>query len=164
MNEKTMKGCGWSLVAAVIFIVAAVLMILSGCKSVEVVPVTERHTEHHWHTDSVFQRDSVIRETNTTIMQLDSAAMARYGIRLSEQERAWMVRTKELEHIISAMERETATRDTVRDSIPVVVKVPVEVKRQLSLLERLRMAGGDVLAVALLFAGLWLFVRKGGIG
>ena len=64
----------WSVVGIAVCIVLGAL--LSGCSLTKYVPVPEVHTEHHWHTDSVFQRDSVVKESLTTVMQLDSAAMA----------------------------------------------------------------------------------------
>ena len=63
-------------------------------------------------------------EKETTIMQLDSAAMAKYGIQLKNAERAWLVKSWELERQIEALQRLTAERDTVHDSIP--VPYPVE--------------------------------------
>jgi hypothetical protein len=57
-------------------------------------------------------------------MQLDSAQMAKYGIQLKNAERAWLVKSWELERQIEALQRLTAERDTVHDSIP--VPYPVE--------------------------------------
>jgi hypothetical protein len=57
-------------------------------------------------------------------MQLDSAEMAKYGIQLKNAERAWLVKSWELERQIEALQRLTAERDTVHDSIP--VPYPVE--------------------------------------
>lgn len=103
---------------------AAVLMI--GCKSVEYVAVPQQHTEHHWHTDSVHTVDSVIKEKETTIMQLDSVQMAKYGIQLQKAERAWLVKTAELERQIERLMSHKADTLIIRDSIQ--VPVPVEKK------------------------------------
>ena len=67
---------------AVLGLIAALLIgALYSCSTQQkIVPVPEIHEQHHWHTDSVHQTDSIIRETTTTIMQLDSVAMAQYGI------------------------------------------------------------------------------------
>ena len=106
----------WSVVGIAVCIVLGAL--LSGCSLTKYVPVPEVHTEHHWHTDSVFQRDSVVKESLTTVMQLDSAAMAAYGIRLQKAERAWLVKTQEMERIIQELMAKSERKDTVHDSIP----------------------------------------------
>ena len=110
----------WSVVGIVVCIVLGVL--LSGCSLTKYVPVPEVHTEHHWHTDSVLKHDSTYHETTITIMQLDSAAMAAYGIRLQKAERAWLVKTQEMERIIQELMAKSERKDTVHDSIPYPVK------------------------------------------
>jgi hypothetical protein len=90
------------------------------------VPVESQHTEHHWHTDSVHTTDSVIMEKTTTVMQLDSAAMAKYGIELKNAERAWLVKTAELERQLQKLSSIKA--DTVRIVDSIQVPVPVEKK------------------------------------
>ena len=120
-EEKLRAGC-WQ---TVIFLVAvAIVMIIcsfTSCKSVEYVPVPQQHTEHHWHTDSVHQTDSVIMERETVVMQLDSEAMAAYGIQMKSAERAWLVKTAEMEKQIARMQSMSATRDTVKDTVTVVI-------------------------------------------
>ena len=107
------------LVGIVLGLIACALITLcAGCKTTEYVPVTQQHTEHHWHTDSIYKTDSVIKEKETVVMQLDSAAMARYGIQLKSAERAWLVKTQEMERIIQELMAKSAQKDTVRDSIP----------------------------------------------
>jgi hypothetical protein len=119
----------------VVFVLMAILLIgtLYSCSSKErIVAVPEIHEQHHWHTDSIHQTDSIIRETQTTIMQLDSAAMAKYGITLQKAERAWLVKSKELERQIQQLMKLSQTKDTVRDSIPYPVEVIKEVPAKLS--------------------------------
>ena len=110
----------WSVIAICVCIIIGALC--SGCSLTKYVPVPEVHTEHHWHTDSVLQRDSVVKESLTTVMQLDSAAMAAYGIRLQKAERAWLVKTQEMERIIQELMAKSERKDTVHDSIPYPVK------------------------------------------
>ena len=119
---------------AVFGLIAAILTgALCSCSTQQkIVPVPEIHEQHHWHTDSIHQTDSIIRETQTTIMQLDSAAMARYGIQLKSAERAWLVRSNELERQIQQLMQLSLTKDTVRDSIPYPVEVIKEVPAKLS--------------------------------
>lgn len=122
------------------------LMGVVGCKQVELVAIPQQHTEHHWHTDSVFQRDSVVKESLTTVMQLDSAAMAKYGIQLESAERAWLVKTQEMERVIQELMSRSATKDTVRDSV--AVPYPVEVEKKLTWWQKAKMdAGGWAILV-----------------
>ena len=121
-DERMKVGCLQGVVFVLMMVAGLAFCALMGsCTTERVVTVPQQHTEHHWHTDSVHQTDSIIKETTTTIMQLDSAAMAVYGIRLQAAERAWLVRTAELERHIARMEALSAVRDTVRDTVTVVV-------------------------------------------
>lgn len=114
-------------------IVAIIIGALCSCSTQQkIVPVPEIHEQYHWHTDSVHQTDSIIRETQTTIMQLDSAAMAQYGITLKSAERAWLIKSKELERQIQQLMQLSQTKDTVRDSIPYPIEVIKEVPAKLS--------------------------------
>jgi hypothetical protein len=74
----------------------------------------------------VHTTDSVIMEKTTTVMQLDSAAMAKYGIELKNAERAWLVKTAELERQLQKLSSIKA--DTVRIVDSIQVPVPVEKK------------------------------------
>ena len=130
--------------------------VLAGCKQTEFVPVVETHDVHHWHTDSVKQKDSVYHEKTTTIMQLDSAAMARYGIQLKSAERAWLVKTAELELQIERLMAMSATKDSVHDSIPYPVEVIKEVPREPLRLERILMLFG---LLAFMVGIVWLAYR-----
>lgn len=142
----------------------AVLMFfawLTSCTTTEYVPVVQTNTEHHWHTDSVHEKDSTYYEKTTTIMQLDSAAMAQYGIRLEKAERAWLVKTKELQREIERLEAMSMSKDSVHDSIPVPYPVEVikEVPAELSWWQKLRLWIGNVGLLAILgFVG-WFGVR-----
>ena len=114
------------------------LWFLCSCTTTRYVTVPEVHEQHHWHTDSVHKTDSVIHEKQTTIRELDSAAMAQYGIQIRQNEKAWLVMSNELRREIERLEAMCADRDTVRDSIPKPYPVEVikEVPRQKTLLER----------------------------
>lgn len=118
----------------VLVLIASLLIgALCSCSTQQkIVPIPEIHENHHWHTDTVHQTDSIIRETQTTIMQLDSAEMAKYGIQLKNAERAWLVKSKELERQIQQLMQLSQTKDTMRDSIPYPVEVIKEVPAKLS--------------------------------
>ena len=139
-------------------VILFVLALLASCKSVEYVPVVQTNTEHHWHTDSIHEKDSTYHEKTTTIMQLDSAAMAKYGIQLQKAERAWLVKTEELQRQIERLEAMSQSKDSVHDSIPVPYPVEVirEVPAELSWWQRLRLWIGNIGLMAILgFVGYW---------
>ena len=106
-------------------VVGVVCLLLMGCKHIEYIPVETTHTEHHWHTDSVKERDSTHTERETIIRELDSAAMAQYGIQMENNQKAWLVFQRDMEERLRELEHKEAVRDTVRDSIP--KPYPVEV-------------------------------------
>ena len=138
-----------------VWIIIMVCLAMCGCKQVEYVPVVQTNTEHHWHTDSVKEKDSTYHEKTTTIMQLDSAAMAKYGIQLKAAERAWLVKTEELQRQIERLEAMSFQRDSVHDSIPKPYPVEVikEVPAELSWWQRLRLWLGNICLLAILAAG-----------
>ena len=150
--EKCFKRMMW-LVA--VWIIIMVCLAMCGCKQVEYVPVVQTNTEHHWHTDSVKEKDSTYHEKTTTIMQLDSAAMAKYGIQLKAAERAWLVKTEELQRQIERLEAMSFQRDSVHDTIPKPYPVEVikEVPAELSWWQRLRLWLGNIFLLAILAVG-----------
>ena len=102
-----------------------VCFFLGSCKT-EYVPIETVKTEYHHTRDSIHHTDSIIKETQLTIMQLDSEAMAQYGIKLQNAEKAWLVLQKELESKIrKLMEHKTDSfieTDTIRVPVPVVTE------------------------------------------
>lgn len=137
-REPRSEGCLLSLLSVTFLILAVALMLaFSGCTTTRYVPVEQHHTEHHWHTDSVKERDSVHTEKNTVIRELDSAAMAKYGIQMERNQKAWLVLQREMEARMRDLERMTATKDTIHDSIPIPypVEVTKEVPRERSTVE-----------------------------
>ena len=162
MKEKVenilVEVSAWLVVGAM---VGFVIFFILGCTTTEYVPVVHTNTEHHWHTDSVRERDSIYHEKKTTIMQLDSAAMAKYGIRLEKAERAWLVKTEELQREIERLEAMSMSKDSVHDSIPVPYPVEVikEVPAELSWWQKLRLWIGNIGLLAILGAVGWFGVR-----
>ena len=133
-------------------IACALITMCTGCTTTKYVPVESQHTEHHWHTDSIYERDSVIKESLTTVMQLDSAAMAKYGIQMKSAERAWLVKSQELERQIQQMMQLSATKDTVRDSVPVPYPVEKLVPAELTWWQQTRLHIANIMLWALLIA------------
>ena len=163
MNEddKRLLVTGGCLSQVIMFMVGflLVVLLLGSCTTTEYVTVPEVHTEHHWHTDSVIRRDSVYHDKQTTVMQLDSAAMARYGIQLKSAERAWLVQSNELLARLTALEHMKENRDSVRDSIPVPYPVIKEVPADLTWWQTFRLHLGDI-ALALLAITILLMIAK----
>jgi hypothetical protein len=160
-EEKVYKRFFWAFTTFILTMGVA-LFVLS-CKT-EYIPVEMSHTEHHWHTDSIKEVDSVIHERHTTIMQLDSAAMAKYGIQLKNVERAWLVKSWELERQIEQLQKMSAIRDTVRDTI----QVPYPVEKKLSKWQQTKVdwGGWAILAADVMIILFFVFAlrRRGNRG
>ena len=137
------------------FVMVVTFCCISSCTTTKYVPVVETHTDHHWHTDSVRQRDSTHTERETVIRELDSAAMARYGIQMQANQRAWLVLQREMENRLRELEHRSAQRDTVHDSIPVPYPVIKEVPAELTWWQQARIHIANIL--------LWLLVMLAGL-
>jgi hypothetical protein len=162
-DERMKAGCLQVVCVAVGFIAAMLICALFGsCTTTKYVPVTEQHTEHHWHTDSVKERDSVHTENTTIIREVDSAAMAKYGIQMQNNQRAWLVLQREMEQRLRELEHMTAIHDTIRDSIPVPVPVEVtkEVPVELTWWQQTRLHLANILLWSLLIVGIILIGKK----
>jgi len=120
-------------------------LVLTACTTTREVVVPEVHEVHHHDHDSVYMHDSTYHERETIVMQLDSEAMAQYGIQLQAAERAWLVRTRELERQVQRLMEMKASIDSVRDSIPVPYSVEVQVPAELTWWQMTRMHCGEVL-------------------
>lgn len=155
--DSVLNGCAMGImkVLVVTILLTSIICSLSSCKQIEYVSVPELHTEHHWHTDTVRERDSTHTERNTIIRELDSAAMARYGIQMQANQRAWLVLQREMEERLRDLEHKSAVRDTVRDSVP--VPYPVEVIKT-----KTNYSGWIAFSILLLaaLAALYIFLRK----
>ena len=150
--EASYRCCAWGFW---LFIALLIVGWLTSCTTTErVVTVPEVHEQHHWHTDSVIKRDSVIHDRQTTIRELDSAAMAQYGIQLKQNEKAWMVSVAELRREVERLESMTADRDTVRDSIPVPYPVEKIVPAELSWWQQARIHLANILLYGLVIVGI----------
>ena len=152
--EASYRCCWWGFW---LFVILLAVGWLTSCTTTErVVTVPEVHEQHHWHTDSVIKRDSVIHDRQTTIRELDSAAMAQYGIQLRQNEKAWMVSVAELRREVERLESMTADRDTVRDSIPVPYPVEKIVPAELSWWQQARIHLANILLYGLVIVGIIL--------
>lgn len=159
-EEERIRTCCAQVTGTVVGIIIAMLLcaLLGSCTTTKYVPITETHTEHHWHTDSVRERDSTHTERETIIREVDSAAMARYGIQIESNQRAWLVLQREMENRLRDLEHMTAQRDTVRDSIPVPYPVVKEVPAKLTWWQQMRLHLANILLyllaiVAIIYVG-----------
>ena len=137
-----------------------VCALMGSCTTTKYVPVTEQHTEHHWHTDSVKERDSIHTENTTIIREVDSAAMAKYGIQMQNNQRAWLVLQREMENRLRELEHMTATHDTIRDSIPYPVDVIKEVPAKLTWWQQTRIHLANILLYLAAIVAVIYFGRR----
>ena len=138
-------------------VIVAVILAMCSCTRTMYVPVKEVQTVFQNHTDTVHRTDSIIKETERIVMQLDSSAMAEYGIKLSNAEKAWLVREKQLENKINKLLEKKADTVIVRDTIPQPYPVKQELNRwQKSLVSigkvSLGMWGGILIAILVYIA------------
>jgi hypothetical protein len=161
-DEERMKAGCLQMVGMVGAIIVALLIcaLLGSCTTTKYVPMTELHTEHHWHTDSVKERDSIHTENTTIIREVDSAAMAKYGIQMQANQRAWLVLQREMENRLRELEHRSAQRDTVRDSIPVPYPVEKQVPAPLTWWQQARIYLGDAVLVAAVLLLVFVMVRR----
>ena len=161
-KERMKAGCLHALIMVGAFIAALLICALfSSCTTTKYVPVQQQHTEHHWHTDSVKERDSIHTENTTIIREVDSAAMAKYGIQMQANQRAWLVLQREMENRLRELEHRSAQRDTVRDSVPVPYPVEVvkEVPAKLTWWQQTRLHMANILLYLILIVGI-IYVGK----
>lgn len=162
---KSYMGCLWTLCLFMALVVMFLMFatVMSGCKHVEYVPVETTHEIHHHHTDSIKESDSVYHEKETIIQQLDSAAMAKYGIQIKNAERAWLVRTAELERRLQELSEahtDTVYRcDTIPCPVEVIKEVPAELNWWQTTLVYLGGAWLVILSACAVF-GIWKLYRK----
>ncbi len=143
-----------------IIVMIVVAVALAGCKSGEnVVTVPEIH--EHWHhtSDTIRQTDSIIDHQTTIIRELDSAAMARYGIRLQGMQKAWLVENNRLQRELSELRQSKTDTVIERDSVPVPYPVVKEVKKPLNFFEKAMMGTGIGSIVGILFYCI-ILIRK----
>lgn len=119
-----------------------------GCSDIQYVPIESHSIEHHYHNDTVKEKDTVYQENTTVIREADSAMLAKLGIKLENNERAILILRSELQKAVSQMWKtkiDTIIRiDTTR--------VPYPVERQLTKWEQTKMdTGGITLTLCIAF-------------
>ena len=132
-HEK--RPCAWrrgrrrGIVCAVLAGMA-LLPLLTGCGT-QYVPVETVVTEYVHSTDTVHEKDTVMRDMQTVVREAspaDSAMLAQLGLEIRENQRIILVLRKELER--QSHEKQESHTDTVyRDR---ETQVPYPVERRLS--------------------------------
>lgn len=156
-SGPTYRICWYMFIGIIVLLFACTCF--SGCKSIQYVPMVETKTEHHWHTDTVKQTDSVINNQTTVIREVDSATMAQFGIKLKAAERAWLIQNDRLMREIERLQAIHYEADSVEDEKP----VPVPVEKKLTKWQTFCIDYGKVMlgasVILLAFVIIWL-VRK----
>ena len=131
---------------------------LVGCKTVY-VPVESVHEYVHHQTDTIEKTDTVTNTKETIIREAskaDSALLAKYGIRLKENERLLLFLQKELEQEKSReIEHHTDTVIKV-DS----VQVPYPVEKKVPFWEKVKMGSVGFVSAIILGGGVALWIRR----
>ena len=117
------KTAIWLALLWMAFVILACFM--ESCRSERVATLPEYHETVVRQHDTLVRRDTVERERTVVVREVDSTAMAEYGIRLADSQRAWLVQTEELRREVSQLRQSTADTVIRHDSIPYPVEVPV---------------------------------------
>ena len=146
----------------IIRIIQALLLLtaMGSCTTTKYVTVPEVHEHWHHSTDTIHQTDSVIDRQTTTIREVDSATMAKYGIQMKNMQRAWLIENNRLQRELSELRQSHTDTIHERDSIPYPVEVVKEVPAQPSWWQRFLIYVGGVTSSLLLIVAVWWFVKK----
>ena len=152
-------------IVVMVFLFVLLVASLGSC-SPKVVTVPEYHTQYVNRTDTFLRVDSVVHNTNTIIREAnkgDSLMLAKYGVKLKENERLLLFLQNELEKA-TQNQLEVRTDTFIKtDSIPVPYPVEKKVPAELSWWQKLRLHMGDMmimLLIAALLYGLYRIKKK----
>ncbi len=135
-----------------LFLIGLIALLFSSCASKKVI-VPEVHERTILQHDTIYHRDSVVSNNTTIIQQADSAMMARYGVRISRMDKAWLVKQDQDTRSASTVRFIMRKDSIVHDSIPQYVPKNVYVEKEEPWYEKVLVFLGicDV-AVALIWA------------
>ena len=152
-EPNSTKGCFYSLIG--IIIVTILSLLLSSCKTIQYVPVESHSIEHHYHNDTIKEKDSVITEKTTFIKEADSALVASLGLKLKSNERAILILQSEIQKLISE-KKESKTDTFIKvDS----VQVPYPVEKKLTKWQETKMEVGRIAIVVCIAVTIMLIVH-----
>jgi hypothetical protein len=142
--ERSIRTFAYSLVVVILIVVVSLL--LSGCKSIQYIPVEKVKTEYINKTDTFIKKDTVISKKETIIREADSTLITKLGLQLKDNEKAILILQRELEKQISK-ESESKTDTVIKTDS---VQVPYPVERKLTKWEQTKMdAGGIAIGVCI---------------
>ena len=139
-------------VVIALFLIGLIALLFSSCASKKVL-VPEVHERIVHQRDTIYRVDSVLTSTTTIIRQADSTMMADYGIRIGNQDKAWLVKQDQDTRSASTVRFIMRIDSIVHDSIPKYVPKNVYVEKEEPWYEKVLVFLGicDV-AVALIWA------------
>ena len=161
-DERLRAGC-LNIIFCVVAIAVGLLLcaLLGSCTTTKYVTVPEVHEHWHHSTDTIHQTDSIIDHQTTTIREVDSATMARYGIQLKDMQRAWLIESDRLRRELSALRQTRVDTIHERDSIPVPYPVEVvkEVEKSLTWWQQTRLHVANIILWVIGLMGLICIIR-----
>ena len=146
----------------------AILMMI-GCKGtreiVREVPVYVHDTTHEKHTEYVFQRDTVINNTETIVREAnrgDSALLAQLGLQLRDNEKTILVLRNELMERIQMMEQSKSDSTVHNSETPATITETeyVEVEKKLRWWQKVFMVLGIWTAIVVLVFAAWIIIKE----
>jgi hypothetical protein len=154
--DRMTAGCLQG-VAVIVAVILGLLLcaLLSSCTTTKYVTVPEVHEHWHHSTDTIHKTDSIIDRQTTTIREVDSATMARYGIQMKDMQRAWLIETNRLQRELSELRQSHTDTIHERDSIPYPVEVTKEVPAPLTWWQQARLHLANIVLYLLLIILAW---------
>ena len=150
----------FAISALCVFIASAMI----SCRSVKYVTVPEVHTEYKHLVDTIIKNDSVIVNDQVVVREVDSAALAAYGIKLANKEKAWLIERNNMQRTINQLRETKLDSVYVHDSIPVPVPEIKEVPADLTWWQTLRLHIANIvlylLGILAIIFGYKLYKRK----
>lgn len=165
MKTNTKSKSGWIWLAVLWGALLTLGLLSTSCTRTEYVEVPKVHTEYVHTTDSILMVDTVIDHQQTIIRELDSVAMAQFGITLENAQRAWLVEKSQLQREISKQKEVKSDTLVVTDTVgvPVPVTKIQRVEKPLTWWQQFRLMLGNimlvVIGIALAYATLSLYKK-----
>lgn len=163
MKTKTKPKSGRIWLAVLWGALLALGLLSTGCTRTEYVEVPKVHTEYVHTTDSILKVDTIIDRQQTIVKELDSLAMAEYGIKLENAQKAWLVEKSQLQKEISRQQETKSDTLVVTDTVgvPVPVTKIERVEKPLTWWQQFRLMLGNimlvVIGIALAYAAMSLY-------
>lgn len=132
INNNGGRNYGWILLAWLWGMLLLIAILSTSCTRTEYVEVPKVHTEYIHNTDSILMIDTIIDHQTTIVKELDSVAMAEFGIKLENAQKAWLVEKNQLQKEVSKHQETKSDTIIVTDTIGVPYPVIQYVEKHLS--------------------------------